>query len=186
MRIISGKFKGKKLFLPDDKNTRPLKDLVKESIFNLINHSNKINTKIENSIILDLFSGTGSFGLECLSRGAKYVYFFENYHKAINILKKNILNLKIDQKYKICENDCFKYFNLNSNLVIKVDIIFIDPPFKENRINEIIEKILEKKFLKKDGIIIVHRHKKDTIKISEKLKIFENRDYGLSKIFFGN
>ena len=70
MRIIGGNFKGKKLFLPDDKNTRPLKDLVKESIFNIIRHSNKININIENSFILDLFSGTGSFGLECISRGA--------------------------------------------------------------------------------------------------------------------
>ena len=76
MRIISGIFKGKKLFLPTDKNTRPLKDLVKESIFNLIKHSNKINININNSVILDLFSGSGSFGIECLSREAKKVFFF--------------------------------------------------------------------------------------------------------------
>ena len=76
MRIISGKFKGKKLFLPNDKNTRPLKDLVKESIFNLIQHSNKININLIDSDILDLFSGSGSFGLECLSRGAQKVIFF--------------------------------------------------------------------------------------------------------------
>ena len=76
MRIIGGKFKSKKLYLPEDKNTRPLKDLVKESIFNLIHHSNKINIKIENSNILDLFSGSGSFGLECLSRGSGDIYFF--------------------------------------------------------------------------------------------------------------
>ena len=75
MRIISGNFKGKKLFLPKDKNTRPLKDIVKESIFNLINHSSKINLNIENSLVLDLFSGTGSFGIECLSRGSKNVIF---------------------------------------------------------------------------------------------------------------
>ena len=62
---------GKKLFLPDDKLTRPLKDLVKESIFNLIQHSKKINLTVENSLILDLFSGSGSFGIECISRGAK-------------------------------------------------------------------------------------------------------------------
>ena len=76
MRIISGNFKGKKLFLPNDKLTRPLKDVVKESIFNLILHSNKFNLFIENSLILDLFSGTGSFGIECISRKAKKVIFF--------------------------------------------------------------------------------------------------------------
>ena len=64
MRIISGNYKGKKLILPKDRNTRPLKDLVKESIFNLIKHSKKIDIDIKESIVLDLFSGSGSFGIE--------------------------------------------------------------------------------------------------------------------------
>ena len=88
MRIIGGKNKGKKIYLLFDKNTRPLRDLVKESIFNLIAHSNKFNTSVENSIVLDLFSGTGSFGLECFSRGAKFITFVENYGSVLNILKK--------------------------------------------------------------------------------------------------
>ena len=92
MRIIGGKHKGKKLFLPSDKLTRPLKDMVKESIFNLLQHSKKINISLEDSTILDLFSGTGSFGLECVSRGAKYVVFFEYYKKALIILKNPTLN----------------------------------------------------------------------------------------------
>ena len=91
MRIIGGKNKGKKIYLPSNKNTRPLRDLVKESIFNLIEHSNKFNTSILNSKVLDLFSGTGSFGLECLSRGAKFITFVENYPYALNILKKKYI-----------------------------------------------------------------------------------------------
>ena len=79
MRIISGNFKGKKILEPKDIYTRPLKDLTKESIFNIINHSNKFKVKIEGSVILDLFSGVGSFGIECLSRKADKVYFVENY-----------------------------------------------------------------------------------------------------------
>ena len=71
MRIIAGKFKGKKIYLPLNKNTRPLRDSFKESIFNIIEHNKMINFKLEDSIILDIFSGTGSFGLECLSRGAR-------------------------------------------------------------------------------------------------------------------
>ena len=101
MRIISGKYKGKKLFLPKDKNTRPLKDLVKLSIFNLLDHSKKIEKKLENSSILDLFSGSGSFGLECLSRGSKIVYFFENYIEAIKILEKNLSLLKNEKNFKV-------------------------------------------------------------------------------------
>ena len=81
MRIISGNFKGKKILEPKDVYTRPLKDLTKESIFNIINHSNKFKVKIEGSVILDLFSGVGSFGIECLSRNVDKVYFVENYKK---------------------------------------------------------------------------------------------------------
>jgi len=186
MRIIGGKFKSKKLYLPEDKNTRPLKDLVKESIFNLIHHSNKINIKIENSNILDLFSGSGSFGLECLSRGSGDIYFFENYAKSIKILKKNILKLDGNQKCNIFEYNCFSYFNSDKNLNVKFDIIFIDPPYKEKKVNELIEKIIEKKILKINGIIIIHRHKKDNTQLTEKLKIFESRSYGVSRIFFGS
>ncbi len=186
MRIISGDFKGKKLFLPNDKNTRPLKDLVKESIFNLIKHSNKINITIKNSLVLDLFAGSGSFGIECLSRGAKKVVFFENYAGTINILEKNIKSLKNIKNYEIYKNDCFNFFKSNQNINIKFDIIFIDPPYKESKTNEIIDKIFEKNLLNKDGIIIIHRHKKDTIQFTKKINIFENRIYGISKIFFGN
>ena len=184
MRIIGGKYKGKKLFLPKDKKTRPLKDLVKESIFNLIQHSNKINIKIKNATILDLFSGIGSFGLECISREAKKTIFVENYTEAVNILNKNAKSLTDDKTYEIFNKDCFNFLNSYSNT--KFDIIFIDPPYKEQRINIIIESILDKNLLKKEGIMIIHRHKKDNIKITEKLDIFESRNYGISKILFGN
>ena len=179
MRIISGNFKGKKLFLPKDKKTRPLKDIVKESIFNLIQHSKKINLNIEDSLVLDLFSGTGSFGIECLSRGSKKVTFFENYNEAINVLEKNLNSLKNVKNYEIYKQNFFssgKYFNFN------FDLIFIDPPYKEKKINEIIEKILEEKLLSQDGVLIIHRHKKDNINITEKLRIIEDRTYGISRI----
>ena len=90
MRIISGTFRGKKILEPIDIKTRPLKDLVKESVFNIIHHSNKFQINLNNSLILDLFSGIGSFGLECLSRGVKRVIFVENYEGVLPILKKNL------------------------------------------------------------------------------------------------
>ena len=186
MRIISGKLKGKKLFLPKDKNTRPLKDLVKLSIFNLIDHSKKINIKLEGSSILDLFSGSGSFGLECLSRGSKIVYFFENYIEAIKILKKNLSLFKNKENFKIFNNDCFEFFNSEQKINKKFDIIFLDPPYREIRVNELVEKIIECRILDPNGIVIIHRHKKDRIEITNKLKIFEVRNYGLSKVYFAN
>ncbi len=185
MRIISGKFKGKKLFLPQDKNTRPLKDLVKESIFNLLEHSAQIKKKIESASVLDLFSGSGSFGLECISRGSQEVYFFENYSVAIKILKKNVQLLSQINNYKIFEKDCFDYFDSQNILDKRFDIIFMDPPYKESKINRLIENIIEKKILNKKGIIIIHRHKKDELKITEKIKILDIRNYGISKVYFG-
>ena len=95
MRIISGNFKNKKLLLPSNNYTRPFKDLVKESIFNIIEHSKLIKFKIENCEVLDLFSGSGSFGLECISRGANNVTFVEKEKIAIEILKDNISKLSI-------------------------------------------------------------------------------------------
>ena len=95
MRIVSGKFKGKIIRNPTDKTTRPLKDRVRESIFNILEHSKNEKIDLKGKIVLDMFSGSGSFGIECLSRGAKHVYFLENYKNVINILKTNIEELKL-------------------------------------------------------------------------------------------
>ena len=97
MRIIGGKFKGKKLLEPNDKETRPLKDLTKESLFNIINHSNKFSIDIKEAYVLDLFSGVGSFGIECLSQGASHVTFIEKYEGVLPILKiiRETLKLKL-------------------------------------------------------------------------------------------
>ena len=184
MRIIAGNFKGKKILEPKDKETRPLKDLTKESIFNIINHSNKFSVNLEGSNVLDLFSGTGSFGLECLSRKAKKVTFVENYEHILPILKKNLLNLKSINNYQIIEKDILKITEIIS-LNQKFDIIFLDPPYKEKKINIILNNLSKFKNLKPDGIIIIHRHKKEKDNFPEKFKIIEEKKYGISKIIFG-
>jgi len=95
MRIVSGFLRGKKIDFLKSTTTRPLRDFVKENIFNIIEHSNLINTEIKNANVLDLYSGVGSFGIECISRGAKKITFVEDDKKALIILKKNLSNLKI-------------------------------------------------------------------------------------------
>ncbi len=186
MRIIGGSFKGKKIFLPKNKVTRPLRDLVKEAIFNLIEHSNKLNFNISNSEILDLFAGTGSFGLECISRNAKQVTFIENYQEALFILKRNVTSFDIKKKIEIIEKNCFNFFVSKQSFKGKFDLIFMDPPYKENKINSLIEIIKKESILKKNGILIIHRHRKDNLKITEKLRILDQRNYGISKIIIGN
>jgi 16S rRNA (guanine966-N2)-methyltransferase len=184
MRIVAGKLKGSLLFLPKNKNTRPLKDITRESIFNLLKHSNKIFFKFEKSTILDLYSGTGSFGLECLSRESELVYFVEKDKEAIKILEKNIQKLNQKQNAEIVASDSLNFIKDNV-LDIKFDLIFCDPPFKDDNINKLIELILRKKLLKKDGLVILHRNKKIEEKLPNFLKIIDERIYGLSKIIFG-
>tara|TARA_Y100001980_G_C14529890_1_gene305738 strand:- start:45 stop:608 length:564 start_codon:yes stop_codon:yes gene_type:complete len=185
MRIISGNFRGKKLLEPIDKNTRPLKDLTKESIFNIINHSKKFSIKIADSKILDLFSGTGSFGLECLSRSANHVTFVENYKAILPILKKNLLNLKMTDNYEVIEIDIFKNF-FKKSFIDKFDIIFLDPPYREKELSYLINEIKNSDILKKNGIIIIHRHKKQKNIFPKSFKLLEEKYYGISKITFGN
>tara|TARA_B100000787_G_C16162449_1_gene282117 strand:- start:319 stop:882 length:564 start_codon:yes stop_codon:yes gene_type:complete len=185
MRIISGKLKGKKILDPKDDETRPLKDLTKESIFNIILHSNKFNVTIESSDILDLFSGVGSFGLECLSRGSSYLTFIENYKDVLPILKKNISNLNYLEKSLIIEKDIFNNVNFKS-FTKKFDIIFMDPPYKEKKVHLLLSKIMDANILNKNGIIIIHRHKKEKDEFPENFRIIEEKSYGISKIIFGN
>ena len=183
MRIISGNFKGRKILTPNDIKTRPLKDLTKESIFNILKHSNKFNIEIKNSVVLDLFAGVGSFGIECLSNEAKYVTFVENYNGVLPILKKNLSNLKLDKKYEVIEQNIFTGLKLTK---INYDIIFLDPPYKDKNISELIDKIFEINLLSKSGIIITHRNKNVKEKYSKNFRILEEKTYGISKISFGN
>ena len=184
MRIISGNFKGKKLLISKDKHTRPLKDNVKESIFNILEHSKLINCKISNSNILDLFSGFGSFGLECISRGSKHVTFFENHPPTLRILKKNIQNLNCSKNAKIIEKDIFCLEKLNLNLM-NFEFVFLDPPYKENRIKFLIKILKDCKILKSGSMILIHRDKKFRDEFPKDFKIIISKNYGRSKIFFG-
>ena len=183
MRIISGNFKGRKILTPKDIKTRPLKDITKESIFNILKHSNKFNVEIKNSVVLDLFAGVGSFGIECLSNEAKYVTFVENYNGVLPILKKNLSNLKLDKKYEVIEQNIFTGLKLTK---INYDIIFLDPPYKDKNISELIDKIFEINLLSKSGIIVTHRNKNVKDKYSKNFRILEEKTYGISKISFGN
>ena len=184
MRVISGSFKGKKLLGPKDVKTRPLKDLTKESIFNIIDHSNKFKVKLFEAKVLDLFSGVGSFGLECLSRGAKRVYFFENYDASLKVLRKNLNELELTKNSVINRIDAYEISKENIHNE-KIDLIYLDPPFKDKNINKLLKKITEFKIAQKSTLIIIHRNKKFKENFIEDFKIIREKTYGLSKIIFG-
>ena len=183
MRIISGTFRGKKILEPKDIKTRPLKDLTKESIFNILNHSNKFKINLEDSNILDLFSGVGSFGIECLSRGVKSVIFIENYNGVLPVLKKNLQNLKAIENYKIIEKD-INNGKIFETLDKKFDIVFMDPPYKDKNLNLLLQNLENIKILNKNGIVVIHRHKNEQDMIPKNFRVIEEKRYGLSKIIF--
>ena len=185
MRIISGKLKGKSIAFIKSAITRPLKDSVKESIFNIITHSNLLDINLEKSNILDLYSGIGSFGLECISRHAKSVCFVEKAKDALEILEKNIEKLKLKKNINIFFNDVFALIEKKNIHKLKFDLIFCDPPFKNINIEKLIELIFNKNLLKKDGIIILHRNKNHQEKLPSYFKVIEERIYGKSKVSFG-
>ena len=122
MRIISGYLKGKSFHYIKNFSTRPLKDYVKENIFNILKHSKLIDVKIKNEHVLDLYSGVGSFGLECISREAENVTFIENNLKTVEVLKKNLDQLFIADKAKILSSRIENV--LKKNLKAKFNIFF--------------------------------------------------------------
>tara|TARA_A100001234_G_C12557176_1_gene355783 strand:+ start:270 stop:860 length:591 start_codon:yes stop_codon:yes gene_type:complete len=184
MRVIGGYLKGQKILIPLDKSTRPLKDRVRQSIFNIIEHSRNENLNLNGSQILDLFAGTGSFGIECLSRGAENVIFFENNSNSNKILEQNLQKLELENKTKVLDYDSYE-FKKNQLSYNKFDLIFLDPPFKDNKINKLIDKIKKINIADKNTLIVLHRNKKTKEKISDNLNILREEYYGISKIIFG-
>ena len=183
MRIISGSLKGRSIDFLKNSETRPLKDSVRENIFNVISHSNFFNVSIAKSNVLDIYSGVGSFGLECISRSAKKVTFIENSDDAIKQLNKNINVLSIHKQTKIINNDVFNVLNEITDETY--EIIFLDPPFDENNFIQILELICKFKIYKKNHIVVIHREKKSKDNLSDILDIKITKEYGRSKIIFG-
>jgi len=147
MRVISGIAKGTKLNSIDRITTRPTLDRVKESLFNIIQN------KIEDSIILDLFSGSGAIAIEFLSRGAKKAYLCEINYKAIKMIYSNLEKTKLNSKAVVIKNDYKKALEFLSNQKIQFDLIYLDPPYELNLAVDSVNKILKFNLLKEKGNI---------------------------------
>ena len=168
MRVISGKYRGKNLIGFDIDGTRPTMDRVKESMFAMI--QNKIN----GSVVLDLFAGSGSLGIEALSNGAKSIYLVDNNIELINIIKKNTSGMDNVSIIKSDYRDA-----LNNFKDIKFDIIFLDPPYKLNLINDAIDKIIKYDLLSSDGIVVCEYENED---INTSLDLLKFKSYGNKNI----
>ena len=182
MRIISGILKGKSLNFLRNPNTRPLKDSVRENIFNILMHSKLVKTKVENSNILDLYSGVGSFGIESLSRNAKKVTFIEKDYNASRILKDNLTKLSLINKSIIFTDEIE---NILLKIKEKFNIFFLDPPFKNLNFVQNLELIKKKELYEKNNVVVIHRERKTDENLENLIKIYEIKYYGRSKVIFG-
>lgn len=143
MRVVSGKYRGKKLKEFELSSTKPTLDRVKESIFNLIQFD------VKNAVVLDLFSGTGALGIEAISRGAKKTYLIDSNERAIKIIKENVKGFTED--FEIVKTD-FKAFLNSTNE--KFDIVLLDPPYQTDLGVQAINLIIKNNLLNEDAIII--------------------------------
>lgn len=179
MRIISGRARGTKLYTLEGDSTRPTLDRVKESIFNIIQRD------IKDSIFLDLFAGSGAIGLEAASRGAKKAILCDKSKEAMQIIKKNILKTHLENVVETYLLD-FRAL-LNDKLNEKLDIVYIDPPYKSDFAIQAVNIILENNLITKDSLILIETDRKE--EVEEKLKkvdvrIIDERKYGRAEIFF--
>lgn len=179
MRIISGKARGTKLYTLEGENTRPTLDRVKESLFSIIQNN------LQDAIVIDLFSGSGALGLECLSRGAKKAYLCDKSPMAIEIIKKNIQKTHMNNNTIVLNMD---YKKSIEKINEETDIIFIDPPYKANIATDAIEIITNKKILRKNGIIVLEtddeKREIEQLKNNIKMEMYDFRTYGRVKLIF--
>lgn len=165
LRIISGELKGRRINVPDSKLIRPTTDRVRETLFNLLN--NRID--FEGIKVLDIYAGSGSLGLECLSRGASSVDFVEKNFAIYRNLEENIKSVGAEEKCRIFKMEALRYSSLYNDL--EYNLILADPPFFRNDIYGVVKNLINNRYLTKDGRIIIERSiqtRKDDISSFEK------------------
>ncbi|MDR2091263.1 MAG: 16S rRNA (guanine(966)-N(2))-methyltransferase RsmD [Clostridiales bacterium] len=175
MRIISGKYRGKRLFLPPEKSVRPTTDRTKESLFCIL------QAEIAGASVLDLFSGSGALGLECLSRGAARVVFSDVDTRHV---KKN-LGFVGETNYRVIQASFEKVLNILAADGETFDLIFLDPPYRSALGEAAIAAIGEKRLLNADGkIIFEHFCDKELKDLRDYVTIYDRRVYGTQAISF--
>ncbi len=178
MRIISGTNKGMKLYAPEGMSVRPTSDKIKEAIFNMLGYID------EESVVLDLFAGSGGIGIEFLARGASKCFFVDASHKSLGFVRKNLKLCKFEEKSKIIMNDYIKSIDNLSNENIKFDFIFADPPYALKCGSNIACKVFEKNLLKPDGTLIIETDKDEIVIESIDIKSIKYKEkiYGRTRI----
>lgn len=180
MRVIAGQAKGKRLKAPHGLHTRPVTDRIKEALFNIW------QDKVAGALFLDLFAGSGSMGIEALSRGAKQVMFVDNSLEASKIIKANLDNCGFAKGFSIHKSDVFLTLQYLKKQAVYFDIIYVDPPFTNPEIfDEIIKALDSESYLKPDGLLVIRSYyKKEMPEDMEFIYKYRYKNYGESSVHF--
>ena len=177
MRVISGLAKGRRLFSPDTLKVRPATDKVKEAIFNILGNLEEVQ-------VLDLFAGTGSVGIEALSRGAKYCTFVEADRKIAAYIEKNLEHCQLKEKSLVLKMKVQQAIPFLEKKERKFDLFFIDPPYDQHLLNPTLKLISNSLLLNSHSLLVCEHSGRELPQVQEKLEINDQRQYGQTFITF--
>jgi 16S rRNA (guanine966-N2)-methyltransferase len=180
LRVIAGSAKGKRLKAPTGLHTRPITDMIKEALFNVW------GPDIAAAQVLDLFAGSGSVGIEALSRGANQVVFVDNDKNAINTINENLHNCAFENGFELFYSDVFKVVNLFSRRQSDFDFIYVDPPFTNDKIfDEVMQVLGMVGILRDDGVLVIRtRKQRDMAPRFKQLIKYRISNYGESTLHY--
>lgn len=179
MRIIAGRFRGAKLQAPTDMDTRPTADRTREALFNLLVHG-KYAHLLKGGRVADVFAGTGSVGLEALSRGAVHAVFFENHRAALAVLKANIDKCRAQDNATVIARDAAKPGRPSA----PCDILFLDAPYRKGLSEPVLNGLLDNGWLAQGGLVIVQTDPKEDFTPPNALTVVDERKYGAARLYF--
>ncbi|MDF1590888.1 MAG: 16S rRNA (guanine(966)-N(2))-methyltransferase RsmD [Desulfobacterales bacterium] len=179
LRIIGGNLKGKKLFSPQGKTVRPTADRLRETIFNIL------SDKVPGAVVLDLFSGTGAFGIESLSREAKQAVFVEKSRDALHVIQRNIQAGALEKQTQVIKWDIAKNLNCLRRIPFRYDLVFMDPPYDRDMVQKGLNNLYLSGCVHQEGCIVIEHSASEPIPENTKeFAIFDQRKYGKTLVTF--
>nr|WP_255370396.1 16S rRNA (guanine(966)-N(2))-methyltransferase RsmD [Holdemania sp. Marseille-P2844] len=179
MRIVAGKFRSRLIQAPKGDQTRPTLDKVKEAVFS------RIGPYFDGGVMLDLFAGSGSMGLEALSRGVEHVYFVDRSPAAAAVIKANIASLQVEAQCDVWKCDSFAALRRLAGMGVQLDLVYLDPPYQKQQLHKIMQQLDALNLIRDHGQVILESLKEDEFdEAYHQLHRVKEATYGISRISY--